>query len=142
MQEPSPSGLAVSQYSHEMRLKRSDSSCDAPRVFAAWSTVFQIFSVSCMCSISCARSSRRPNRLKGLRRADMAVCPILAATPSHACCPSSMMTPSSVDWTVTVKAVCPPDCAPLRVEIWTACLLACPTIWACRFPLLNSAIKA
>jgi len=112
IQEPSPTGLAAPQYSQVIRLSRSDSSCEAPRIAEVRLMVCHTLSFNCMFSMSCARSSRRPSRVKGLRKAEMTVCPKLAAIPIHACSPISTITPSSTLWIEIVNPVCPPDCAP------------------------------
>src|SRR5436190_727538 len=78
MQLPEPNGLAVPQNSQVMRVNRSESAYEAPSVITDWSITFHILSLSCMLSISWARSSRRLSRLNGLRSAENAVCPRLA----------------------------------------------------------------
>ena len=69
MQWGSPTGLGVMQYSHTSRRRRSERAWEAPRASAVRSTVCQTLSFNCSALRSAARSSSRPSRKSGLRRA-------------------------------------------------------------------------
>ena len=115
----SPTGFAVLQYSQVRRRNLSEISCEAPRLTAALSIVSQILSESWREAMSWARSSNRPNSVKGLRNVESTVTPMLAAIPIHCCCPIFTSTPSSMEERCTVIAVRPPDAGIIGLAICT-----------------------
>src|SRR5687768_12366603 len=82
-----PTLLAVSQYGQLRLLSRSEISLVALDARAYFSTASQTFCSRVSEVMSCARSSRRLRIFHGFIRADRAVWPSEAATPSHSCWP-------------------------------------------------------